>query len=108
MHGPRSPRVCLAVDTNILLLLLGYQCLLSQDAKPLERSRVLTEIRGRDDAISPERFDDLWGLFQNATRRIITQHVVAETYGSRKRLSSFRHQKDLVWRSAKTLLTAHP
>jgi rRNA-processing protein FCF1 len=107
-RDPLSPPVCLAIDTNLLLVLLGYRCLLFQGAKPIERGRVLTEIRGRDDNVSPERFDDLWDLFRNAARRIVTQHVVAETYGSRRKLGSFQHQKDLVWRSARALLMDHP
>ena len=65
---------------------------------------MLGDIRGRDDGISPERFDDLWRLFRAATRRIVTQHVVAETYGLRNRLSSLRHQKELVWDGAMRLL----
>jgi hypothetical protein len=104
IRNPLQPPVCIVIDTTLLLLLLGYQCLLFEQAEPLERIRVLTEIRGRDDRISPERFDGLWDLFRSATRRIVTQHVVAEAYGSRNRLASFRHQKELVWRSAITLL----
>jgi hypothetical protein len=102
---PLRPPVHLAIDTNLLLLLLGYQCLLLENTKALERARVLTDIRGRSDHISPERFDDLWRLFRGAARRIVTQHVIAETYGSRRRLGSFRHRKDLVWRGAIELLT---
>ena len=86
------------------MLLLGYQCLQLENARPLERSRVLNEIRGRDGAISPDRFDDLWNVFQNARRRIVTQHIIAETYGLRRRLARFRHRKDIVWRSALLLL----
>jgi hypothetical protein len=94
----------MVIDTTLLLLLLGYQCLLFEQAEPLVRTRVLAEIRGRDDRISPERFDGLWNLFRSAARRIVTQHVVAEAYGLRNRLASFRHQKELVWRSAIMLL----
>ena len=104
ISDPLRPPVKLAIDTNLLLLLVGYQCLLFENASALERARVLTEIRGRDDGISPDRFDDLWNLFQSAARRIVTQHVIAETYGLRRRLASFRDRKDLVWRSALVLL----
>lgn len=104
IRDPLRPPVKLAIDTNLLLLLLGYQCLLFENASPKARTRVLTEIRGRDDSISPERFDDLWNLFHSAARRIVTQHVITETYGLRRRLASFRDRKDLVWRSALRLL----
>jgi hypothetical protein len=101
---PLAQPVSLAVDTNLLLLLLGYQCLLFEKTVPLQRARVLKEIRGRDDNISPERFDSLWHLFQTAKRRIVTQHVIAETYGLRKLLAKLGLPKDLVWDSAKALL----
>jgi len=107
ISDPLRPPVKIAIDTNLLLLLLGYQCLRFENAPALERTRVLTEIRGRDDGISPERFDDLWNLFHRAARRIVTQHIVAEAYGLRHRLTSFRHRKALVWRSA-ILLLANP
>src|SRR5580765_6584259 len=70
------------------------QCLVFEHAALLERIRVLTDIRGRDDRISPERFDGLWELFRSAARLIVTQHVVADAYGLRNRLASFRHQRD--------------
>jgi hypothetical protein len=95
-HHPLRPPVELAIDTNLLLLLLGYQRLRLENAPPLVRARVLTEIRGRNDRISPETFDDLWNLFHSAARRIVTQHILAETYGLRRRLASFRHRKELV------------
>jgi len=98
---PLRPPLCLVIDTNVLLLLIGYQCSQLENTGPLERTRVLNKIRGRDD-ISPDRFDDLWQLFQSAKRRIVTEHVIAETYGLRERLP---HRKDLVWRGAIKLLT---
>jgi rRNA-processing protein FCF1 len=101
IRDPLRPPVCLVIDTNLLLLLLGYQCLLLESAKARERNRVLAQICGRADNLSPERFDDLWNLFRSAERRIVTQHVVAESYGLRKRLA-FR--KDLIWASAIGLL----
>jgi hypothetical protein len=99
---PRPP--CLAIDTNLFLPLLGYQCLQFDNAKPLERVRILTSIRGRSDGMSPERFDDLWKLFRSGARRIVTQHVIAEAYGLRKRLDSLQYRKDLVWRGAIAIL----
>jgi predicted nucleic acid-binding protein len=101
LHLPGS----IAIDTSLLLLVVGYQCLETERAKPHDRVDELSAIRGRDDNLSPARFDDLWKLFRKARRRIVTQHVIAETYGSRRRLASFRHQKELVWRSAIGLLT---
>ena len=102
MPGDRSrPPQCLAIDTTLLLLLLGYLCLLFENRSSKERVQVLNEIRGRGDNISPERFADLWNLFLNAKRRIVTQHIVAETYGLRRRLP---YRKDLVWRSGIQLL----
>lgn len=104
IHDPLQPPLCLAVDTNLLLLILAYQCLLLDKATPLERARVLIEIRARDDLVSSEGFDDLWRLFRAARRRIVTQHVIAETYGLRRRLASFRHRRELVWQAAIALL----
>src|SRR5260370_7274711 len=97
IRDPLRPPVCLVVDSSLLLLVVGYQCLQLEKAQALERARVLTQIRGRDDDISPERFDDLWHLFRGAARRIVTQHVIAETYGLRRKLPAFRHRRHLVW-----------
>jgi rRNA-processing protein FCF1 len=91
----------LVIDTNILLLVLGYQCLESEKTVPLRRAEVLGDIRGRGDNLSPERFDDLWQVFRRARQRIVTQHVVAEVYGLRKRLP---FHKDVIWRSAIEIL----
>jgi rRNA-processing protein FCF1 len=55
--------------------------------------------------VSPERFDALWRLFQYSAKRIVTQHVIAEAYGLRGRLGSFRSRKDLVWRAALEILS---
>ena len=63
------------IDTNILLLLLGYQCLEFDNTMGPTRARALSDIQGRGDNLSPERFNDLWELFHMATRRIVTQHV---------------------------------
>jgi rRNA-processing protein FCF1 len=78
--------------------------LLFDKATPFERIRVLTKIRGRDGGMSPERFDDLWELFRSEARKIVTQHVIAEAYGLRRRLDSLQYRKDLVWRGAIALL----
>ena len=91
----------LAIDTNILLVLLGYQCLLFERASPLKRERILKEVLGSGGPVSGEQFDGLWQLFLNAGRRIVTQHVVAEVYGLRKRL---KFKKEAIWKSAVALL----
>jgi hypothetical protein len=54
----------LVTDTNILLLLIGYQCLEFQNATGPRRGQTLAAIRGRSDNLPPERFDDLWQVFQ--------------------------------------------
>jgi rRNA-processing protein FCF1 len=102
IRDPLRPPVKLAIDTNLLLILIGDQCLRLDNARSQERTRVLTKIRGRDDDMSPERFDDLWNLFHSASHRMVTQHIIAETYGLRRLLTSFR--KDLVWHSVLMLL----
>jgi rRNA-processing protein FCF1 len=94
----------LVLDTNVLLLLIGYECSRLEALGDLDRRRVLEEIRGRGDRVSPERFDDLWRLFQSATQRIVTQHVIAEAYGLRSKLGAFRSRKSLVWRAALEIL----
>ena len=72
--GP--PSRSLAIDTSLFLLVVTYKCLASGNAR--DRVRILTDIRGRSDNLPPERFDDLWHVFERAARRIITQQVVAE------------------------------
>jgi rRNA-processing protein FCF1 len=101
--GLVSPRPNLVIDTNILLLLLGYQCSQFENLGAPARRRILEEIRGRG-AVSPEWFDELWLFFQNAAQSAVTQHVIAETYGLRNRLGAFRSRKDLVWRAALEIL----
>ncbi len=96
LGDPFRPPVELAIDTSLLMLLLGYQFLLLEYARPLERTRVLDDIRGRPDPITPDIYDELWTLFQGAAHRVVTQHIVAEAYGNRRRLASFRHRRDLV------------
>ena len=95
-----TPQV-LAIDTNILLVLLGYQCLQFENASALQRERILREVLGSGGPVSGEQFDGLWRLFLNAGRRIVTQHVVAEVYGLRRRL---KFKKEAIWKSAAALL----
>jgi rRNA-processing protein FCF1 len=102
-RGSRGRQV-LVIDTNILLLLIGYQCLLLTGANGPERLRVLSKIRARDDTMRAENFDHLWKLFGSADRRIVTQHVIAESYGLRRRLKDAGNQKDTIWRAALQLL----
>jgi predicted nucleic acid-binding protein len=94
----------LAIDTNVFVLLLAYQYLTFENSPALARARILDDIRGRGDDLLPDRYDELWQIFRRASRRIITQHVVAEAYGLRHRLEEHLHRKELVWRSAITLL----
>jgi hypothetical protein len=58
-----APRPVLVIDTNILLLLIGYRCSLLDKMGPQERIRVLNAIRGRRGVDESERFDELWHLF---------------------------------------------
>ncbi|MGA3096609.1 MAG: hypothetical protein ABSF25_09170 [Bryobacteraceae bacterium] len=78
-YWPASSR--LAIDANVLSLLVVYHHCLCANVPALERGRILDEVRGRDgrDSLPPDRFDDLWQVFENATRRVVTQHVMAET-----------------------------
>jgi hypothetical protein len=98
------PRLALVIDTNILVLLIGYQCSLLGKMGSQERIRVLNEIRGRNDRESPQRFDDLWQLFRSAAQRVVTQHVIAEAYNLRTRLGSLSNQRELVWQGALDIL----
>ncbi len=102
-RGWPGPEV-LVIDTNVLLLLIGYQCLAMTSADGPERLRVLSKIRGRDDKLPVENFDHLWKLFGSAARRIVTQHVIAESYGLRGRLKDAGNRKDTIWRAALQLL----
>lgn len=95
----------LAIDTNVFVLLLAYQCLTSEDSPAPARARVLDDVRGRGDGLLPDRYDELWQIFQRASRRIITQHVIAEAYGLRHRFGPLLHGEELYWRMAVALLT---
>jgi rRNA-processing protein FCF1 len=103
-RGPLGHPVRLAIDTNVLLLLIGYQCLLLTRANGHERLRVLNDIRGQSDRVPAQNFDDLWALFRSAAHRIVTQHVIAESYGLRRRLESAGNNKDTIGRAALQLL----
>ena len=78
-YRPASSR--LAIDANVLSLLVVYN--LCVNARAVERGIILNEVRrGQDKSdLPPERFEDLWQVFSSGrvTRRIVTQHVVAET-----------------------------
>jgi rRNA-processing protein FCF1 len=98
------PRPVLVIDTNILLLLIGYRCSQLDEMGPQGRTRLLNEIRGNHRAL-PERFDHLWLFFRNAAHRIVTQHVIAEAYNLRTRaLGSLRNRRDLAWEGALGIL----
>jgi hypothetical protein len=70
----------LVLDTNILLLLIGYQWALNQKLDVSDRTDQLEELRGRDPRLPPELFERLWNRFKSNGKRLITQHVVAETW----------------------------
>jgi predicted nucleic acid-binding protein len=72
------PAAPLALDTNPFLLLVTYRYLKSKNATALERMLALSDVRDQSDYVEPELFDDLWYIFENTKRRIITQHVIAE------------------------------
>jgi hypothetical protein len=99
-----APRPVLVIDTNVLLLLIGYHCAQLDEMGPQQRIRVLNEIRGQDDRESPERFDYLWQFFRSAAQRVVTQHVIAEAYNLRRRLGSLSNQRELVWQGALDIL----
>jgi|GEM_PF-2582128 len=102
-RGSPGPQI-LVIDTNVLLLLIGYQCLVMTSAGGPERLRVLSQIRGRDDKLPVESFDHLWKLFGSADRRIVTQHVIAESYGLKRCFKHAGNRKDTIWRAALQLL----
>ena len=93
---PWWPKKCIALDTNLLVVLIAYSSLA---AKTVQRDRILGDIRGRNDGLSPKAFDILWQLVRNVERRLTTQHVVAESYNILKRQASLPHREDL-WNSA--------
>ncbi len=78
IRDPLQQPIKLVIDTSLLVLILGYKCMLLDKAEPLERVRVLNQIRGRDGGILTQRFDDLWSLFWSAASRTVTQHVIAD------------------------------
>jgi hypothetical protein len=78
------PRV-IALDTNILSLLLSYYSLVAHGASSVERERRLRQVRGRSEPVSGAQFDALWQFFKTVPRRIVTQHVVAEAFGNKMR-----------------------
>jgi rRNA-processing protein FCF1 len=91
----------LVFDANILVLLIALDCLIQTGQNAADRFEVLRKIRGRDDDVSLARFDELRRVFDRTERRIVTQRVLAEVYGLRKKL---RFEKALVWDVAANLL----
>jgi len=100
---PMRQRERIVLDTNILLVLIGYAWL-TPVMRALDRARALSRIRGQEESVSPEVFDRLWQLFRTASRRIVTQHVVAETYNLRKLLPSRPSQERPIWHGAVAFL----
>ena len=94
---PGVPRV-IAIDTNLFTLVLLYHRFKSKGLGVPERERELQEVWGRQDTVSLEQLDALWRIFEQARRRIVTQHIVAETFSNKGR----KHLKE--WRSAIGLL----
>jgi rRNA-processing protein FCF1 len=97
-----SPRPTLVIDTNILLLLIGYEYSFSDRLDGPARSRLLNDIHGKGEHVSPDRFDDLWEFFNFAAHRIVTQHVIAEAYSRGKKF--FPGKKELFWKSVLAIL----
>jgi hypothetical protein len=64
----------------------------------------LNTIHGTGHHVSPDRFDDLWQFFNSAAHRIVTQHVIAETYSLGKK---FFPKKELFWKSVLEILHNH-
>ena len=92
------------IDTNQMLLLIAYEVLRHTKRSALERANILYEVRERDDDVPPEQFEELWLLFQSVRRKVITQHVVAETYNLRHRLRPLQTKSDRIWEAATQLL----
>jgi hypothetical protein len=97
-------RDCIVIDTNQVLLLIAYEVLRNTQRSTLERASILYEVRGRGHDVPPEQFEQLWLVFRNAKRKVITQHVVAEVYNLRQRLRPLQAQSDRVWEAAGQLL----
>ena len=81
-YRPKSSR--LAIDANVLSLLLVYNHCVCTNISVQRRERILVETRGRDDGLPTERFNDLWEVFCSVTRRMVTQHIIAETLNCRR------------------------
>jgi len=100
---PLSTRPRLVIDTNVLLLLIGYKCSLLDNSGGPQRVRLLEDIRGRNRGLSPDRFDDMWQLFSVA-QSIVTSHVIAEAYNLGKNRGYFRGKGELVWSAAQAIV----
>jgi predicted nucleic acid-binding protein len=81
-YRPKSSR--LAIDANVLSLLLVYNHCVCTNISVQRRERILVETRGRDDGLPTERFNDLWQVFCSVARRMVTQHIIAETLNCRR------------------------
>jgi hypothetical protein len=84
------------------VVFLGYQYFLLNKESGSQRQRMLDEIRARGDTLSPRHYDNLWQLFRSAKRRITTEHVIAESRGSRNPMRSYPRER--VWQAAIVLL----
>jgi rRNA-processing protein FCF1 len=97
-------RDSVVIDSNLMLLLIAYEALRHTPRPPLERVSILFEVRGRGRDVPPEQFERLWLVFQNAKRKVITQHVVAELYNLRQKLGPLQAQSSRIWEVATQLL----
>jgi hypothetical protein len=82
-RGYRPPSSRLAIDANVLSLLVAYHHCVCTSIPVGLREGILDDVHGAG-KLPPERFDDLWQVFTHATHRMVTQHVIAETLNCRR------------------------
>jgi hypothetical protein len=84
------PVRCLAIDTSVLLLLIGYKYAETAGLAPPRRVELLYNIWGRNRGLLPPViFDDLQQMFLHAQARLVTQHIVLESYRRGRELNCF-------------------
>lgn len=87
----------IAIDTNLLLVLLAYDYIEHSKPTDVMKLRILDDLRGRGREVPLACYTNLWMLFERASRRVVTQHVIAEVHNLQKRVPVLRTGWSSFW-----------
>lgn len=66
------------LDTSVLLPLAAYGYLDQTQVTSPRRYQILDKVRGKEPLIAWGCYDDLWFMFREAQKRILTEHVTGQ------------------------------